>query len=178
MENDGAAALVLVDAERAKDFPHKPVYLLGAATGSGFRTGAQPHNAPDYASASYKTLAPHLYRMAGVGAQDVGSVQSYENFTGGVLMALAEHGFFAPGEADDFLQLENLLAPSGRLPLNTSGGNLAECYMHGFELVLEAVRQVRGTSTRQAARNDVALVIGGPMVTPASDLLLGSEAVL
>lgn len=178
MENDGAAALVLVDSERAKDFPHKPVYLLGAATGSGFRTGAQPHNAPDYASASYKTLAPHLYRMAGVGPQDVGSVQSYENFTGGVLMALAEHGFFAPGEADDFLQLENLLAPSGRLPLNTSGGNLAECYMHGFELVLEAVRQVRGTSTRQAARNDVALVIGGPMVTPASDLLLGSEAVL
>ena len=178
MENDGAAALVLVDAERAKDFPHKPVYLLGAAAGSGFRTGAQPHNAPDYASASYKTLAPHLYRMAGVGPQDVGSVQSYENFTGGVLMALAEHGFFAPGEADDFLQLENLLAPSGRLPLNTSGGNLAECYMHGFELVLEAVRQVRGSSTSQAARNDVALVIGGPMVTPASDLLLGSEAVL
>ena len=178
MENDGAAALVLVDAERAKDFPHKPVYLLGAAAGSGFRTGAQPHNAPDYASASYKTLAPHLYRMAGVGPQDVGSVQSYENFTGGVLMALAEHGFFAPGEADDFLQLENLLAPSGRLPLNTSGGNLAECYMQGFELVLEAVRQVRGSSTSQAARNDVALVIGGPMVTPASDLLLGSEAVL
>ena len=178
MENDGAAALVLVDAERAKDFPHKPVYLLGAAAGSGFRTGAQPHNAPDYASASYKTLAPHLYRMAGVGPQDVGSVQSYENFTGGVLMALAEHGFFAPGEADDFLQLENLLAPSGRLPLNTSGGNLAECYMQGFELVLEAVRQVRGSSTSQAARNDVALVIGGPIVTPASDLLLGSEAVL
>ncbi|NDZ18529.1 acetyl-CoA acetyltransferase [Variovorax sp. WS11] len=178
MENDGAAALVLVDAERAKDFPHKPVYLLGAAAGSGFRTGAQPQNAPDYASASYKTLAPHLYRMAGVGPQDVGSVQSYENFTGGVLMALAEHGFFAPGEADDFLRLENLLAPSGRLPLNTSGGNLAECYMHGFELVLEAVRQVRGSSTSQAARNDVALVIGGPMVTPASDLLLGSEAVL
>ena len=48
--------------------------------------------------------------------------------------------------------------------------------MHGFELVLEAVRQVRGSSTSQARRNDVALVIGGPMVTPASNLLLGSEA--
>jgi acetyl-CoA acetyltransferase len=178
MENDGAAALVLVAEERAGDFRHKPVYLLGAAVGSGYRAGAMPHNAPAYASAGFDTLAPDLYRMAGVGPADVGVVQSYENFTGGVVMALAEHGFFKPEEANDFLTRENLVAPFGRLPLNTSGGNLAECYMHGFELVLEAVRQVRGTSTSQARRNDVAMVIGGPMVTPASNLLLGSEATL
>jgi acetyl-CoA acetyltransferase len=178
MENDGAAALVLVPAERAKDLPHKPAYVLGAAMGSGYRTGAIPHNSPLYASASFDTVAPDLYRMAGFGPADVGVVQSYENFTGGVAMALAEHGFFEPEQANDFLTFENLCAQSGRLPLNTSGGNLAECYMHGLELVLEAVRQVRGTSTNQVARNDVALVIGGPMVTPTSDLLLGSEAAL
>ena len=178
MENDGAAAIVLVAAERAKEFPHPPAYVLGAAAGSGVRVAAAPHNSPRYASASFEPLAPHLYAMAGAGPADVGSVQSYENFTGGVAMALAEHGFFAPEEANDFLTLENLIAPSGRLPLNTSGGNLAECYVHGFELVVEAVRQVRGTSTNPAARRDVALVIGGPMVSPASDLLLGSEAVL
>ena len=178
MENDGAAALVLVDAERAHDFAQVPVYLLGAASGSGFRFGAQAHNSPDYASANFGTVAPDLYRMAGITALDVGVVQSYENFTGGVLMALVEHGFFKPQEANEFLSLPNLIAPSGRLPLNTSGGNLAECYLHGFELVIEAVRQVRGTSTSQAPRHDVALVIGGPMVSPVSDLLLGSEAVL
>jgi acetyl-CoA acetyltransferase len=178
MENDGAAALVLVAAERAHEFRHKPVYLLGAATGSGYRAGAIPHNAPRYASAGFDTVAPDLYRMAGVGPGDVGVVQAYENFTGAVVMALAEHGFFTPDEANDFLTYDNLIAASGRLPLNTSGGNLAECYMHGFELVLEAVRQVRGTSVNQVPRNDVALVIGGPMVTPVSDLLLGSEAAL
>ncbi len=123
-------------------------------------------------------MARDLYDMARVTPADVGVVQSYENFTGGVVMALAEHGFFKPEEANDFLTLENLTAPKGRLPLNTSGGNLAECYMHGFELVLEAVRQVRGTSTSQAPRHDVALVVGGPMVAPASNLMFGSEAVL
>jgi acetyl-CoA acetyltransferase len=178
MENDGAAALMLVSEERAKDFRQKPVYVLGAAVGSGYRAAAVAHNSPHYASASFDTVAPDLYRMAGLGPSDVGVVQAYENFTGGVVMALAEHGFFKPEEANDFLTLENLIAPSGRLPLNTSGGNLAECYMHGFELVLEAVRQVRGTSTSQAQRNDVALVIGGPMVTPASNLLLGSQVAL
>jgi acetyl-CoA acetyltransferase len=177
MENDGAAAVIMVPAERAQDFPNKPVYILGAATGSDYRAGAAPHNAPHYASASFTTVAPDLYRMADLEPEDVGVVQSYENFTGGVMMALAEHGFFRPEEANDFLTLENLIAPSGRLPLNTSGGNLAECYMHGFELVLEAVRQVRGSSTSQAPRNDVALVIGGPMVTPVSSLLFGSAAV-
>jgi acetyl-CoA acetyltransferase len=178
MENDGAAAIVLVAEERAREFRHKPAYVLGAAVGSGHRAGAIPHNSPLYASAGFETVAPDLYRMAGVGPSDVGVVQSYENFTGGVVMALAEHGFFKPEEANDFLMLENLVAPSGRLPLNTSGGNLAECYMHGFELVLEAVRQVRGVSTNQVRRNDVAMVIGGPMVTPASNLLLGSDATL
>jgi len=178
MENDGAAAIVMVAAERAADFPHASVYVLGAASGSGHRCGTLAHNSPAYASANFGTVAPDLYRMAGVQPADVGVVQSYENFTGGVLMALVEHGFFRPEEANDFLTLANLTAPAGRLPLNTSGGNLAECYMHGFELVLEAVRQVRGTSSNQAPRHDVALVIGGPMVSPVSDLLLGSRATL
>jgi len=178
MENDGAAALILVPEERAGDFRNKPAYLLGAAVGAGYRSGAIPYNSPRYASASFETLAPALYSMAKVGPSDVGVVQSYENFTGGVVMALAEHGFFKPEEANEYLTLDNLIAPAGRLPLNTSGGNLAECYMHGFELVIEAVRQIRGQSVNQAIRSDVALVIGGPMVTPASNLLLGSGATL
>lgn len=178
MENDGAAAIILVSQERARDFRNKAAYILGAASGSGFRAGADPHNSPDYASANFGTLAPDLYRMAGIGPQDVGVVQSYENFTGGVLMALVEHGLVNTQDINQFFTLENLTAPAGKLPINTSGGNLAECYVHGMELVIEAVRQVRGTSTCQADRSDIALVIGGPMVTPASTLLLGSETVL
>ena len=136
------------------------------------------HNAPTYASSSFTTVAPHLWEMAGLGPKDVSVVQSYENFTGGVLMSLVEHGFFAPEESNEFLTFENLIAPKGRLPLNTSGGNLAECYMHGLELVIEAARQIRGESTSQVPDAEVSMVISGPMVTPVSSLILGGEATL
>jgi acetyl-CoA acetyltransferase len=177
-ENDGAAALIVVSAERARDLRQPAAYLLGAAQGSEHRAGASVHNNPDYATSSFKTVAPRLYAMAGLKPSDVDVVQSYENFTGGVLMSLIEHGFFEPDQANEFLRPENLIAPAGRLPLNTSGGNLAECYMHGLELQLEAVRQIRGQSTSQVPGARVALVGSGPMVTPVSDLLLGSADTL
>lgn len=178
MENDGAAALIVVPAERARDFQQEPAYLLGAAQGSEYRNGARSHNAPLYATSSFTTVAPQLYAMAKVKPQDVDVVQSYENFTGGVLMSLVEHGFFTAEAANDFLVPENLLAPSGKLPLNTSGGNLAECYMHGLELQIEAVRQIRGSSTAQVPDAEVSMVISGPMVTPVSSMILGSRATL
>ena len=93
-------------------------------------------------------------------------------------MSLVEHGFFALEEAMDFLKLDNLIAPGGKMPLNTSGGNLAECYMHGLELQLEAVRQLRGQSTNQVPDPDVSMVCAGPMVTPVSSCIFGSEATL
>lgn len=178
LENDGAAAVIVVSAERARDLAQPPAYLLGAAQGSEHRAGAGCHNNPDYSTSSFKTLAPRLYEMAGVGPADVDVVQSYENFTGGVVMSLIEHGFCKAEEANEFLTFENLIAPSGRLPLNTSGGNLAHCYMHGFELQVEAVRQLRGTSPNPVAGAQVALVSSGPMVSPVSNMILGTQDTL
>ncbi len=176
LENDGAAAMVLVSAERAAEVGHEPCYLLGAVSGSHHRAGASVHNAPDYATSAFKTVAPRLYDMAGVGPSDVDVLQSYENFTGGVLMSIVEHGFCEPDGCNEFFVKDNLIAPEGQLPTNTSGGNLAECYMHGLGLNIEAVRQVRGASTNQVADVDVSMVISGPMVTPVSCCIFGSEA--
>jgi acetyl-CoA acetyltransferase len=180
MENDGAAAVILVSADRAKDLKQTPTYVLGAGIGAGYRVHSTQAGfaTPDLASSHFKTVARHMYDMAGVGPSDVDVVQCYENFTGGVLMALVEHGFFTPEAAMDFLKLENLIAPTGKLPLNTSGGNLAECYMHGLELQIEAVRQIRGQSTSQVPDAEVSLAVAGPMVTPVSTILFGAEAVL
>ena len=178
LENDGAAAMVVVPAERAKDFPHPPAYVLSAVTGSHYRAGASVHNTPDYATSNFKTCVPRLYDMAGCKPTDVDVLQCYENFTGGVLMSMVEHGFVEPEECNEFLTKENLIAPTGKLPTNTSGGNLAECYMHGLELNIEAVRQIRGTSPNQVDDVDVSLVVSGPMVTPVSSSIFGSEATL
>ncbi|MEA2625356.1 MAG: hypothetical protein QOD06_1401 [Candidatus Binatota bacterium] len=178
LETDGAAALVLVPAERARDLAQPPVHLLAAAIGAAYRDTAPAHNAVEYASACFRTLAPRLFEAAGLSPADVDVVQSYENFTPGVVMALVEHGLCEWEEVNDFFRVENLIAPDGRLPLNTSGGNLAEAYTHGFELQVEAVRQVRGTSTSQVPNAKVALVTSGPMIAPTSSMLVGTaEAV-
>lgn len=177
-ENDGAAAMVLVPAERAKDFPHKPTYILSAVSGSHYRAGASVHNTPDYATSTFKTTVPRLYDMAKLGPDDVDVAQIYENFTGGVLMSVVEHNFCEPDGCNEFFTKENLTAPGGKLPINTSGGNLAECYMHGLGLNIEAVRQLRGESSNQVPDPDVSLVASGPMVTPVSSSIYGSEATL
>jgi acetyl-CoA acetyltransferase len=177
-ENDGAAAVIIVPAERAKDFPAVPAYLLACGQGSDHRSAAPVHNMPNYPSSHFRQIAPRMYDMAKLRPAEIDNVQCYENFTGGVLMSLIEHGLVAAEVANEVLVPENLCAPDGRMPLNTSGGNLAECYMHGLELVIEAVRQIRGTAINQSKRHDTAIVIGGPMVTPVSSLILGSEAAL
>jgi len=177
-ENDGAAAMVLVAADRAKDFANEPAYVLAAVAGSHYRAGAGVHNTPDYATSTFKTLAPRLYEMAGVSPAEVDVLQSYENFTGGVLMSIVEHGFCTPDGCNDYFVKERFVAPSGALPLNTSGGNLAECYMHGLGLNIEAVRQLWGSSTNQVPDASVSMVISGPMVTPVSACIFGREAVL
>jgi acetyl-CoA acetyltransferase len=177
-ENDGAAAVIVVPSERAKDMKNKPAYMLACGQGCDHRSAAPVHNMPNYPSSHFRQIAPRLYDMAKLKPSDIGIVQCYENFTGGVLMSLVEHGLVRAEEANDFLVKDNLIAPNGGMPLNTSGGNLAECYMHGLELVIEAVRQIRGTAINQVRRNDTAIIIGGPMVTPVSSIILGSEAAL
>jgi len=172
MENDGAAAVILTTAERARDLRQKPAIVIAASQGSDYRQAAPAHNAPDYATSNFKTVAKRLWGMAGISPKDVDVCQSYENFTGGVMMSLVEHGFCGPDEVDDFMTTENFRFDGGKLPLNTSGGNLAECYMHGLELITEAVRQVRGTSTAQVKNVDISMVCSGPMVQPVSDLIL------
>ena len=178
LENDGAAAMLVTSADRARDANDHPVMVLAAQQSGGHRSGSWVHNPTDYATSSFKPAAKYLYEQAGVTPEDVNVAQSYENFTGAVVMSLIEHGLCTYENANEVLTFDNLRADGGKLPLNTSGGNLAECYMHGLGLQIEAVRQVRGDSTNQVANVDVSLANAGPMVEIASTAIYGSEAAL
>jgi acetyl-CoA acetyltransferase len=177
-ENDGAAAIVLTPADRAPDLPNRPVHILAAAQGAYQSAGRLGFNENPYDSAGFLTVARRLWADARVKPSEVDVVQSYENFTGGVVMSLVEHGLCAPEEVDTILTLDNLSAPSGRLPLNTSGGNLAEAYIHGFNLAVEGVRQLRRDSANQVPDCNVALVSAGPLTTPVSSLVFGTRDTL
>ncbi len=171
-ENDGAAAVILTTTERARDLRQKPVSVMAAAQGSETGFSLVAPTEVSFGSANFPSVANRLYAAAGISPQDVDVAQVYENFTGGTMMSMVEHGLCAAEELAAFCTIENLTAPHGKMPLNTSGGNLADCYMHGLELVVEAARQIRGTSTAQVPGAKIALVAGGPVTAPVSDLLL------
>src|SRR6202011_5710677 len=107
-----------------------------------------------------------LYEMAGHAPKDAADAQVYEHFSGAEPDSLVEHGFCKPDEVMEFVTFENICVPNGNVSINTSGGNIAECYMHGLELVTEAVRQCRGDSTCQVPDCKISLVASGPMVSP------------
>ena len=173
-ENDGAAACIVTTAERAKDGPGKPAFV--AATAQGYGPGYGEYTPNDYTSSFYGPVARNLWNYTGLKPADMDVVQFYENFTGAVLIAMAEMGFAPPDGIEEFVSGGALEGPDAKLPFNTSGGNLAEAYIHGFELINEAVRQIRGQSTCQVAHVEHALVVGGPGYAPGSALVLGASA--
>lgn len=176
-ESDGACAVVVTSSERAGGLRHPRVRITAAAQGmvSGDGIERQSRPASLWTSAGMTSIARQLYREAGLGPEDIDVVQVYENFTGQVVMALEDFGFCARGEGGPFVASGAIAWPDGDLPINTSGGNLAEAYLHGLSLVIEGVRQLRGTSTSPVDGAGHCLVIGGPSAPPSSALVLSRD---
>ena len=170
-ENDGAAAIVVTTLERARDLRKGGVPILAAAQGLEYRGGVDAFNEPPFPTAHFRHVGERLWARAGVGAKDVPVAQFYENFTGPVLIAISEMGFSPPDELESWITSGALRWPDGELPINTSGGNIGEAYIHGFGLVNEAVRQIRGESTSQVEGAELSLMAAGPGYAPGSAVL-------
>ena len=176
LETDGALAVVITSAERARDLASTPAYVHAFAQGippqhqtmTNFFTD-DPLRGPAWACAS------RLWTNADVGPADVKVAQLYDAFSPLIPLSLEGYGFCARGEGGPFTDDGALEWPNGRLPTNTAGGGMSEAYVHGFNLVLEGVRQIRGTSTSQVEDADVSLVTSGEGV-PTSALLLTADA--
>ncbi|MDJ0867881.1 MAG: lipid-transfer protein [Myxococcota bacterium] len=171
LETDGALACVLVAADRARDARQPPAYVHAFAQG----LPSQSHTMVNYwcddpLRGPGWTCAEQLYRGSDLGPQDVRVAQLYDAFTPLVWFSLEAYGFCGRGEGAAFTE-DGALGLGGGLPINTSGGGLSEAYVHGFNLILEGVRQLRGTSTSQVPGAETCLVTGGEGV-PTSALLL------
>lgn len=172
-EHDGAAACVVTSGERALDLPNKPAFIIAAAQGIGPQFAV--YRPQDLASSFYTQVAENLWNGSGLRPADMDVVQFYENFTGAVLIAMCEMGFAPPDGIEEFVSNDALVGPDAKLPFNTSGGNLAEAYIHGFEMINESVRQVRGASTCQVNNVERALLVGGPGYAPGSAVVFGAS---
>ena len=161
-ESDGGVAIVVTAAERANDLPN-PAARIAAVADGHLIDGSVMFNYYHPSLAEFpeaRFLAKQLYAMAGVGPGDIDAAMIYENFSPIVFLQLEGLGFCGPGEAKDFIA-DGHIERGGSLPVNTHGGLLGEAYIHGLNNILEAVRQIRGTSVNQVANAEHVMVAGG-----------------
>jgi acetyl-CoA acetyltransferase len=157
-ETDGSVAIVITSADRARD-TRAPIVIETAAGAALFEQEvATDHYRPDLSVMDGSVaLARQLFEASGVSRADIDVALIYDAFSPILLMQLEALGFCGFGEAKDFIA-EGNLGPKGALPCNTNGGLIGEGYIHGMNLTLEAVRQLRGDAANQLEGPQVALV--------------------
>jgi acetyl-CoA acetyltransferase len=161
IETDGAVALIVTSTERARDLRQPPAVILAGAMAAGshhVRLSNLFSCDPDEDSPA--RTARQLFAMAGCHPSDIDAAFFYDSFTSMVIIALEQYGFCRRGEGGPFVENGGLAWPGGRLVCNTNGGQLSEAFVHGFNNTVEAVRQIRGTSTSQVEGCDLVLVAG------------------
>ncbi|CAN5440589.1 thiolase [soil metagenome] len=175
---DGAAALIVVAAERADDHPQPPVYLLGAATEHWHKQISSMH---DLCSTAASESSRRAYAMAGIGPSEIDLLQLYDAFTISTVMLLEDLGFCPKGEGGRFVA-DGHIAPGGDLPVNTNGGGLSFAHpgMYGLFTLTEATRQLRGQAgERQLDGIDTCLCQGsGGVFSSQATNILGTAAAL
>ena len=176
LDTDGASAVIVVSAEKAKQLKSQPAYIAAAVQGTGSRAEMMTsYQRKDLARLEESEAAANeLYPIAELTPADIDVAEIYDPFTPMVLMQLEAYGFAEPGRAPDLLR-EGRLELDGDMPMNTHGGHLGEGYLHGFGHIVEAVRQIRGTAVNQVPDVKTVLVTAGVGV-PTSAIILSREA--
>jgi acetyl-CoA acetyltransferase len=173
---DGAGAIVLTSAERARDLRQPPAYVLGAATAHDH---AMISAMPDLTTTAGAVSGPKAFELAGIGPEDVDVAEFYDSFTITVLLAIEDLGFCKKGEGGPFVE-DGKLGPGGDFPAQTTGGGLSYTHpgMFGMFLLVEATRQIQRTAgPRQVDGAEVAVAHGvGGVLSACSTVVLGSEA--
>ncbi len=172
--NDGAAAIVMVRAERARDCAKTPIHALGAAHAVTHR---EISSMPNLTVTGAALSGPQACAQAGVAPADFDLAMLYDAFTITPILFLEDLGFCAKGEGGPFVEA-GAIAPGGRLAVNTNGGGLSCVHpgMYGLFLLVECVRQLRGEAgERQIANPRLALAHGnGGVLSSEATVVLGT----
>lgn len=170
--SDGAAAVLVTTEERARDLRRPPIRILSHAQAHSLSTYASPDHFDALPAAR---CGPKALGRAGLTPADVDVALLYDCFTIVVLLQLEDYGFCNKGESGAFVE-GGRIGPAGCLPVNPSGGLLAEGYAGGMLHVIEAVRQLRREAgERQVEDAETALVSGhGLGMNTHATLVLGS----
>ncbi|HEX2314343.1 MAG TPA: thiolase family protein [Thermomonospora sp.] len=169
--SNGAIAVVVTSADRARDLARPPVHVWGWGQG---HPGHRRERGSEFGLTTGAAVSgPIAMKMAGVTVEDIDIAQLYDCYTYTVLVSLEDYGFCPKGEGGPFAA-SGALGPGGSLPTNTGGGQLSAYYMWGMTPLSEAVIQARGDGgERQVAKNDVILVSGnGGILDHHSTLIL------
>ncbi len=144
LETDNATCVIVTTAERAKDLKQPPATIM-AVQGRGTKPGGDFHYqyAPITRVAGHY-IGPRIFDLAGVSHDDIDLTGCYDAFTYTTLLQFEDYGFCKKGEGKDYVT-SGTINLGGRRPSNTSGGHLCEGYTHGMNMVIENVRQLRGT---------------------------------
>jgi acetyl-CoA acetyltransferase len=172
---DGGGALILTSADRAKDFPTKPCYILGS--GESVETTMVSQMEDFTSSRAFRVAGPEAFRMAGIKHSDVDHLMIYDAFAHLPMYGLEDLGFVGRGEAKDFIW-EGNTRPGAKLPLNTNGGGLSYTHtgMYGMFALQESVRQVRGTAPAQVPDVKISVAHGvGGMFSASGTVVLSNQ---
>lgn len=173
---DGGGALIVTSAERARDFPTKPVYVMGS--GESCEPPMISMMEDFTSSRAFRVSGRAAFESAGIGHADVDHLMIYDAFAHLPLYGLEDLGFCAKGEAKDFFR-EGRTAPGGSLPMNTNGGGLSYMHsgMYGMYALQESVRQMRGTAAAQVQGAKISVCHGvGGMFSAAGTIVFTNEA--
>ena len=172
---DGGGALILTTAERAKDFPNKPVYILG--TGESVETPMVSQMEDFNSSRAFRVAGPTAFKEAGIKHSDVDHLMIYDAFAHLPLYGLEDLGFVGRGEAGAFIEGRNT-AIGSKLPMNTNGGGLSYMHsgMYGMYALQESVRQMRGIAPAQVPGAKISVCHGvGGMFAASGTIIFTNE---